>query len=198
MGYTPEDAEREAGEDRMIAQVLEDHRDVIVAEFIEERLASYFEAHPDLSRTATNALDEARRLFVLSSAAALVFALSAVEIVIQDVLLKPVVVGLTHYPELGDLLAALVDIRNKQTENMLFGILDATGMPSLRKQTLPGGKIVWDEKIELQKLRNRVIHHGDSVSKEHAARALELADYFLNTIFPEMREHFTQRTTGWV
>lgn len=198
MGYTPEDAEREAGEERLIAQVLDDHRDLIVAEFVEGRLASYFEEHPDVSQSAENALDEARRLFNLSTAAALVFAVSTVEIVIQDVLPKPVVSGLTHNPNLSDLLADLIDIRNRQTENVLFAILSETGMPSLKEQKMTSGRVVWIEKKELQDLRNRVVHRGEAVSREYALRSLELAEYFLHTLYPEVRDYFTHRSTGWV
>jgi len=198
MGYTWEDAEREAGEESFIAQILEDHRDVIVAEFVEERLASYFEEHPDLSRPAMNAFDEARRLLEVSSAAALVFAFSSVEMAIQDVLLKPVVAGLTHNPDLSDLLAELIDVRNRQTEKVLFSIMYEIGMPSLKEQKLPSGLVVWKEKSELQDLRNRVLHRGVTVSKEQADRALALGEYFLYGLYPKVRDYFTHRSTGWV
>ena len=71
MGYTPEDAEREAGEESLITQIPLDHRDVIVSKFVEERLNLYYTDYPDLSRAAESALHEARRLLDLSSSAAL-------------------------------------------------------------------------------------------------------------------------------
>ncbi len=71
MGYTPEDAEREAGEEYIITQIPLDHRDVIVSKFVEERLNLYYTDYPDLSRAAESALHEARRLLDLSSSAAL-------------------------------------------------------------------------------------------------------------------------------
>lgn len=81
MGYTPEDAEREAGEEYLITQIPLDHRDVIVSKFVEERLNLYYTDYPDLSRAADypdlsraaeSALHEARRLLDVSSSAALV------------------------------------------------------------------------------------------------------------------------------
>lgn len=198
MSYTLEDAEREAGEARLISQVLEDHRDVIVAEFVEDRLASYYEEHPDLSLPAEQALARARKTFDVSYSASLVFAFSSTEIAIQDLLLKPVVVGLTHNPDLSDLMAALIDIRSRQTEKFLLYIMDEVGLPNIKEQKLPNGHSIWKEKNIIQDVRNKVLHRGTSASKEETERALVLGEYVLHELYPTVRDHFTYRSTGWI
>ncbi len=198
MSYTLEDAEREDGESRIISSVIDEYRDNIVAEFVEDRLASYFEEHPDLDQHARDALVEAKSLAVLSASAATVLALSSVELAIQDVLLKPVVSGLTHNPFLCNFIADLIDVRNKQTEKLLFTIMDEVGLPSLKDQALPSGRLVWKEKQELQELRNRVVHRGVKSTDDEASRALALAEYFLDDIYPKVRDFFTHRSSGYV
>ena len=198
MSYTPEDAEREEGESRMIAAVLEDHRDLIVSAFIEERLASYYNHHPDLADSAERALSEAHRLLTSSPTAALVFAYASVEIGLQDLLLKPVVAGLVHNADMSDLLAALIDIRSSQTEKLLFAILHDIGLPNLRDHPLPSGRgPVWAAKKALQDLRNRVVHRGELVKSEEAVSALELANYIVKELYPQVRTYFTTPQTGW-
>lgn len=197
MSYTLEDAEREAGEERLITQVLEDHRDVIVAEFVEDRLASYYEEHPDLAGPAEQAHAEARKIYDVSYSASLVFAFSSTEIVIQDLLLKPVVVGLTHNPDLSDLMAALINIRSQQTEKFLFYIMEEVGLPDIKEQKLPNGHSIWKEKNIIQDIRNKILHRGTSATKEEAERALVLGKYFLCKLYPTVRGHFTQRSSGW-
>ncbi|MBR0644144.1 hypothetical protein [Plastoroseomonas hellenica] len=198
MTYTLEDAERETGEEQLIAQILEAQRDIVIAGFVEGRLTSYFEEHPDLSKPAVNALAEARRMLEISPSAALVFAFSSIEMTIQDVLLKPVVAGLTHNPDLSDVLAELIDVRNKKTEALLFSIMQHIGVPNFKDQPLVNGRVAWKEKIELQELRNLVVHRGASASKEQAERALVLSEYLLLNVFRKIREYFTNRSAGRV
>lgn len=198
MTDTMEDAEREAFYDRITEEILRDHRDQIVAEFVEDRLASYFEERPELWRPAQRALVEARTLESTSAAAALVFAMSSVEISIRDVLLKPVVAGLVHNPDLSEIVADIVDIRSKKILTLLSFVMTEIGLPALPDQLLPSGRPVWVEKSELQKLRNSVVHRGDTVTSEQAQRAMELAEYFVEQLYPQIRDHLTHRSTGWV
>lgn len=198
MSMTPEDIEREEFYDKLTVDILREHRDYIVAEFVEDRMSSYFEEHSDILEAAENALSEARALADRSAAAALVFSMSSVEIAMRDVLLRPVVAGLVHNPDMSIAVADLVDIRDKKALTLLAFIFDEIGMPRLQDQRLPNGAFVWQEKTTLQELRNGVVHRGVSVTHEDAERGLVLAEYFLTNLYPQIRDHLTHRSTGWV
>jgi hypothetical protein len=80
---TPEDAWQEEASDRMVAEILESHKDDIIDEFVAERMGSYYKDHPNLTAPAKAALEEARNLLYVSPAASLVFSRSAVEITLR-------------------------------------------------------------------------------------------------------------------
>ena len=69
---------------------LGSNRDDIINEFVSERMASYYLNHPDLTSATQAALDEARSLLPINPTASLVFSRSATEIVLRDVLMKPI------------------------------------------------------------------------------------------------------------
>lgn len=139
---TEDEIRRDEWESDLISRIIEENRDAIVTEFVEDRLASYFEEHDDLPDKAMNALNEAKRLTDISPSAALVFAISSVEMAIQNVILKPVVAGLTHNPFQSVLIVSLIDLRNKQTEKVLYSVMKEIGMPNLNEQVLSSGELV--------------------------------------------------------
>lgn len=195
---TEEDAAREEFLDRITSEVLADNRDAIVAEFVEDRLAAYFEERPSMAKTAQASLSTARMLLEVNSAASLIFSMTSVEISIRDLLLKPIVAGLVHNPDLSDVMADLVDARNKKTFTLLNFVFTEIGLPSVFDQRLEGGRLVWSERTELQNLRNAVVHRGHHVEMEVAQRGLELAEHFISNLFPAVRDHLTHRSAGWI
>lgn len=105
MGMTLEEAWREEAYEPMIEEVLETHRDEIVDEFLSNRIAEYYQNHPDLAQATTSTISEARSLLNVSPSASLVFSRSAIEIVLRDVLLKPLAFGMVHDEKAGSLRA---------------------------------------------------------------------------------------------
>ncbi|EDP62396.1 hypothetical protein BAL199_29450 [alpha proteobacterium BAL199] len=94
MGMTPQEAWQEEAYDRMVEDIIRDHRQDIILEFVTDRMASYYRQNPDLIAPATAMLNEARKLRDVSASGCLVFAYSAIEITLRDAILKPVVFGL--------------------------------------------------------------------------------------------------------
>src|SRR5271157_5038433 len=92
---TPEDAWQEEAYDRMVAEVLNAHKDDIVNESVSERMGSYYRDHPDLTAPAEAATEEARNLVNVSPAASLVFSRSAAEITLS---VRPRIAGVVSAP----------------------------------------------------------------------------------------------------
>ena len=195
---TEEDAARDEFYDRITAEVLADHRDIIISEFVEDRLAAYFDARPEIEKSAEKPLSTAKMLLTVNPSASLVFSMTSVEISMRDLLLKPIVAGLVHNPDIADVVADLVDAKNKKTITLLDFVFTEIGLPSIRNQTLCGDRLLWSERRELQEMRNGIVHRGDDVEQEHAQRGLNLAKHFIRKLYPAIRDHLTHRSTGWV
>ncbi len=82
-------------------EFFEDNYEEAVRVFTTERLQSYYVQHPELAVPALNTLGYAQSLMPTYPQAALVFAVSATEIIVKDVFLRPIVSGLVHSEDLA-------------------------------------------------------------------------------------------------
>ncbi len=187
MSITPDEARQEEFYGEMVQQILEDHRDEIIDEFVSERMASYYKQHPDLLEPAVAVLDEARKLKGASDAACLVFAQAAIEIALRDVVLKPVVFGMVHEENTGSLIAELV-VGNRQFKKLLFSVLEDYGLDLKTAKRKDSSKSVWEEIEDIQKLRNRILHRGELVSERDALLALKISEFIIEKLFPNLRK----------
>lgn len=189
MSITPDEAWQEAAYERMVEEILDDHQDEIVGQFVSARMASYYVEHPNLLSPAVAALEEARRLKGVSPSACLVFAQATIEIALRDAILKPVVFGMVHDENTGSLIAELA-VGNKQFTKLLFAVLETYGFDLKKAKRQNSSKNVWEEMTEVQKLRNSVIHRGEMASEQDASLALEISRIIVEELFPHMRSQF--------
>ncbi|MDZ5696685.1 hypothetical protein [Chelativorans sp. M5D2P16] len=194
MSYDEHDAMREEFYDRMVKEVLSDHKVDIIGDFTLERLRSYYEQNPDLEIRAEVVLDEAEKLLQVSPSASLVFSFVSLEITIRDVLLKPIAYGLVHDKNFSDVVAELV-VGNRHIKKLLFQILDDVGHVGLTalRRSKEAKKDIWAEKEELRQRRDEIVHRGAEASAEEAEVALALATFFLRRLYPSLRD----RICGW-
>ena len=191
MSMTPEDVWHEEAYDQMVQEILESHRDEIIDEFVSERMASYFQNHPDLTEAAESALFEARSLLKSSPTASLVFSRSAIQIALRDVLLKPIAYGMVHDEHGGSLMVELA-IRNQQFTKLLFSVLENYGV-DLKSSSLKGARNnLWTEIQEISKTRNQIVHNGKKASEEQAVRSLEIARILLDEVYPYLRKQIVE------
>jgi hypothetical protein len=146
-------------------ELLQEHYDDIVQMFTSERLDSYYVAHPTLAHPANGSLVYAQKLMPDHPKAALVFATTAVELVIKNVLLKPIVFGLVHTEGLA---AFITELTTQHTgmdrfQELLTEILSQFGGVDLKTFKRTGSaRTVWQEIGEIQKARNAVVHRGEA------------------------------------
>jgi hypothetical protein len=160
-----------------------------IEEFTAERLQSYYIAHPNLAGPACDSLIYARSLMPSYPKAALVFAVTATELAIKTVLLKPIVFGLVHTEALASFIT---DLTTKHTgmdrfQTILTEILARFGGVDLKTYTrADSSKTLWQEIGEIQKARNAVVHRGEAVDDATANLAIAVASTILTGIFPQV------------
>src|SRR5437016_3112091 len=94
-------------DDSYFAEALQGAASEAVREFTAERLKSYYISHPDLAQLANDSLQYGQSLVVSHPRAALLFAVTAIELAIKVVLLKPIVFGLVHMEGLAGYITEL-------------------------------------------------------------------------------------------
>lgn len=170
-------------------EFFEDNYEEAVRVFTSERLQSFYVKNPDLALPASDALDYARTLMPAHPRAALVFATTSTELVIKNVLLKPLISGLVH---LEDLALLVGEQSTNQTgldrfQKLLAGIISEFSSFELSTLKRPSSKqTLWEEIQTVQQARNGVIHRGESFGEELATRSIEIADTLLNVVFPDV------------
>lgn len=198
MSMEPWEGEEEAALDRLYNDFgpewarehsTELYREAI-SEFTAERLQSYYLAHPDLAKPAHDALIYAQTLVPNHPKAALVFATTAVELAIKNVLLRPIVFGLVHTEVLA---AYITELTTKHSgvldtfQTLLGAILVEFGGVDLKIFRREGStKTLWQEAKEIQAARNAVIHRGDTPDGLLAPLGIAVAETLLNTLFPQV------------
>ena len=166
----------------------ENYKDA-VRQFTSERLQSYYLQQPVLAVPALNALRYAQSLMPAFHQGALVFAVTATELAVKNVLLKPIISGLVHTEDLASLVA---DLTMKHTgmdrfQKLLTEILAQFGGVELKTFKRAGSnKGLWEEMNEVQKARNAVVHKGKTVAVDVANLSIRVADTLLTDIFPQI------------
>jgi hypothetical protein len=171
-----------------VAEEWDRHISEAVGCFVDGRLRSYYVQHPDAAQKALGALSYSRDLLIQGHAkAAVVFAVSAIEIGYKAALLRPIVSGLVHTEGLaeGVMILATGHTGIDRFFDLLTAVLDEFGSVDLKTFVRSGAKRrFWDEMKEVSALRNDIIHRGDDVTLDAAATAVEVAEALLNTILP--------------
>src|SRR5689334_2194881 len=107
MSYDQYDEARDAMYDEISRELYPDHKAQAITEFTTARLQSYYTANPVVMRPAVESIQEGRRLQANGhSSAAIVFFVTAIELLLKATLLKPVVHGLVHSEGLAEVIVA--------------------------------------------------------------------------------------------
>jgi hypothetical protein len=193
------EAEQEAAYDRLYnelgpewardhaQELLKEHYEEAVNEFTSDRLQSYYLAHPSLAVPAHDSLLYAESLAPSFPRAALVLAVTATELTVKTVLLKPIISGLVHSEDLASLVA---DLTTKHTgmdrfQDLLTEILAQFGGVQLKTfKRVNSNNTLWQEIAEVQKARNAVIHQGDVTNDSKAELAISVATTLLKRDLP--------------
>ena len=105
MTYDPHDEARDEMYYQIGQELYPDHKAQAIEEFTAERLRSFYIANSTVMGPAVDSLQEGRKLQELGHhAAAVVFFVTAIELLLKATLLKPVVHGLVHNEGLANVI----------------------------------------------------------------------------------------------
>jgi hypothetical protein len=185
MTYDPSDAARDEMYEQIARELYPEHKAQAIVEFTLERLQSYYIANPRIMRPAVDAIQEGRRLQANGhSSAAVIFFVTAIELLLKATLLKPVVHGLVHSEGLAEVIVEQAlrqpgfDRYTKLLAKLFTELvgLELTGI--CRPDAL---EPLLSECTAQQSLRNKIIHQGANANEEQAelARIVAVAVYEL-------------------
>ncbi len=170
-------------------ELFKQHYDEAVSEFTSERLKSYYLKHPDLAGPPRESLVYAQSLMPSFPQAALVFVVTAAELVWKRVLLEPIVFGLVHTEGLASFVTELTTKHTgmDRFKKLLTAILTEFGGVDLMEYKRPdSSKTLWQEIGEIQKARNDLVHEGKNAPDGKPDLAISVAETLLNVIFPQV------------
>lgn len=179
MSYDEHDAAADEFYDQISKELYPDHKEQAISEFTEERLRSFYVKSPFVMRPAVDSLQQGKRLLSLEQEApALVFFVSAIELLLKSTLLKPVVYGLVHHEPLAEIIVrhTLGQSGFDRYEGLLSELFLGLAKMNIKDIKREGSEErLLDECKKLQKIRNDIIHRGEKCSKSDAELAMEVS-----------------------
>lgn len=175
MSYDESDAARDDFYDALRRELYEELREEAIADFAADRLKSFYLQNPDVMRPAVDAIKEGKwQQANQRHSAALVFHVSAIELLLKATLLKPVVYGLVHNETLAEVVVqhALAQTGLERYEGLLaelFKTLARVDLSGVRREQQ--SRRLLEECRALQSVRNGVVHRGASATAESAEEA---------------------------
>jgi len=185
MSYDLHDEARDAIYDEISRELYPDHKEQAITEFTTARLQSYYIGNPWVMRPAVDSIQEGRKLQANGhSSAAVVFFVTAIELLLKATLLKPVVHGLVHSEGLAEIIVQQAlgqpgfDRYTKLLAKLFTEIVGLEIATVAREGT---AESLLAECTVQQSLRNKIIHQGAAATPEQAegARLVSVAVYDL-------------------
>ncbi len=178
---------------------LTEFKERAIDEFTEERLRSYYVEHPKLLTNALTALKEAKKVESTSPTSSVLLAAISIELGFKIGILKPIVFGFVHSEAAAE---AISNMTIKQTgidrfKKLLITLLNDISSIDISKFTRNGvTKPLWDERNEIQKLRNDLSHKGKLCSIAESNFAIAVAESMLSELLPKILDSINLNITN--
>lgn len=184
------DIAREEMYARLADELYPEHKEQAVQEFAVDRLRSYYLANPNVAKPAVFMLRNAEQLFQLQQhEAALVFAVSSIELFLKATLLKPVIYGLIHSEAVAEVIVneTLSQSGLKRYHKLLGKLFNHLTESKLEEIKREGESSTLLKEIEaLQEKRNKVVHQGLHADRTEANQALNVAHAVVSSVLSEV------------
>lgn len=165
--------------DAIARELYPEHKERAIGEFTKERLRAYYKGNPRVMRPAVDAIQEGKRLAENGHhSAALVFFVTAIELLLKATVLKPVVHGLVHNTALADIIVeqALGQTGFDRYTKLLSKLYVELAAIDINAITRPASnKKLLTECETLQRERNKIIHQGATCAPDLAQEGLHVA-----------------------
>lgn len=157
-----------------------------LVQFAEERYTAYFRNNAEMHLPVLDILSEAENLFENQHfSASLVFSFIAVENILRELILRPLIWGTFIDEEVASIMTnSLLNNRLDQMSKFIFHFLDRSIGVDLRTTRRPNESTpLWQEIEEFKSLRNCIVHSGMKCDDESAMRALKVAQFLYEKTF---------------
>ncbi len=175
------------------SEIYEEHlreiKNESIEEFQKERLQEYYLDNNTIPELIIKHLEGSKKLIDAGFIeAGLVFSFSAIEIILKEIFLKPLLHGSFITYSIADLVVEeTLRTSNTVLKKTLFYILKEIANLDFNRLRRPSQKkTLWNEISEVQKIRNSIIHGGKETTRGLASRAYRIAQYLNNDIFPKV------------
>lgn len=189
---TLQEAEFEQGMEELYKEFKRQYED----EYIFDQIQSYYKNNPDIPKTTLNYYREAQFHFSQNyHISAFLLATISIEVGIKVIILKPILFSLAFDKTAGELLYDATFKRKSIPEipNLYYQILQDTTGFDLKNYVRAGEiKTLWNELLEVQKLRNEVTHQAKIISEQDARQVLSIAQSIYEDVIPKILDswHF--------
>lgn len=154
--------------------------------FAEGRYTVYFRNNAEMHHPVLDIFSKAEDLFNSNHfTASLVFSFIAVENILRELVLRPLIWGTFIDEEVAIIVTnSFINNRLDQMSKFIFHFLDRNIGVDLRTTSRPNEpKSLWQEIEEFKALRNRIVHSGIKCDDHSTMRALEVARFLYETTF---------------
>lgn len=195
MSYTFQDAEYEQGMDELFFEFKQQYED----DFVFDKVFDFYKLNSDIAVDALLNLREAKSLLKSKHfTASFLHAIISIESGVKVVILKPILSSLSLDHRATDLL--FKDTFKQKSipyiSDFYYQILFELTNINFKEITRKGcSKTLWFEFIELQQIRNKIIHQGQLITKDVAEFAISVAIFLFSEIIPSVLKRYNFRIT---
>lgn len=183
--------EDEARYEEAMEALYNEHKEIAIEEFIEERLQSYFISHPDIIQNSIFALQESKNLLKNHPTSAFIFSSIAIEVVLKLSIIKPFVYGVVHSESVASIVTDMVIKQpgiDRFSKFLFQAVKDFCGVDFKNYKRKNSKIALWEEMNGVQQKRNLIMHNASFVSADDAEFALTIAKCLLESVFPMIIE----------
>lgn len=175
------EAEREAAYDEFVEslskELYAEHAEQAIDDFVKERLRSYYESNPTVAVNPTKFARKAKELISTDPTTSLLYSSVATEVFIKAAIVKSIISVLVH-SEAADLIAEQM-VRQSGIDRfseLLFTISrEYAGIEPKDLKREGSNKSLWEERGEIQKVRNTIVHQAKDCEEVHAKLSFDVA-----------------------
>ncbi|EKO3517159.1 hypothetical protein D2H34_001957 [Vibrio fluvialis] len=161
-----------------------DKRDEFSKQYSIDLVRNYYLDNPSLGKNVINSVRSMFSVSDVSPMSVVVMAMTSVEVLTKNVLLKPFLMGMLHNGHLADFVTKQVLHQNglDRFNTLLYWLLDEHIYEGIQKSSdlkmEDGKQTIWQARSELQKIRNDIMHKAEECTASDAEKAIELYMHF--------------------
>lgn len=182
MSIDPWEEEQEAAYEEFVdslsKELYDEHKEQAIDEFINDRLRSFYMSNPGIAVHARLFERKANELIDSDPTCSLIYSSIATEVIIKSVILKPIISGLVHSEAVSELVASLIIKQSgvDRFRNLIYKISsDYAGIDLSELKRKDSKKLMWQEREEIQEIRNKIMHQAVDCTKEQAQLSYDIA-----------------------